>query len=42
MGNKRNRQVRLLPQGEEANENIDQSTSVEPKRQVRKRAMQGR
>ena len=42
MGDKGDRQMRLRPQGEEANENIDQSASLDPEGQDRERALQGR
>ena len=40
VGDKRDRQMRLRPQGEEANEDPDQSASVDPEGSDRKRAMQ--
>ena len=42
MGDKGDRQMRLRPQGEEANEDIDQSASLDPEGQDRERALQGR
>ena len=42
MGDKGDRQMRLRPQGEETNEDIDQSASLDPEGQDRERALQGR
>ena len=42
MGDKRDRQMRLRPQGEETDEDIDQSASLDPEGQDREWALQGR